>query len=188
VPTLHRLLRRWFIALFARAVLFLFGLIWIPVEIVPRKRGRLALKSDWAPTAGDIIVSNWVSWIELLWLAFRLDLLYCYVLWSSVLLRRFDPQFVLPVTDVPDAAVVEDSTPISSTPGRRTGTGSAAISSTALRKPTYKATIRGWIKVPLLTMLRQTGSVPPYGSILSASHNSPTNSYTARSGHTASIT
>jgi hypothetical protein len=25
----------------------------------------------WNPRAGDIIVSNWVSWIELLWLAFR---------------------------------------------------------------------------------------------------------------------
>jgi hypothetical protein len=26
---------------------------------------------SWAPGAGDIIVSNWASWIEILYLAFR---------------------------------------------------------------------------------------------------------------------
>lgn len=28
----------------------------------------------WTPKAGDVIVSNWASWIEILWLAFRLAL------------------------------------------------------------------------------------------------------------------
>lgn len=78
-------------AILARAVLFLVGLWWIPVEVVTRKRGyvsqylslsknsdynqtnRRALKTKekWNPSAGDIIVSNWASWVEVLWLAVR---------------------------------------------------------------------------------------------------------------------
>ncbi|EIN10724.1 hypothetical protein PUNSTDRAFT_119620 [Punctularia strigosozonata HHB-11173 SS5] len=144
VPALHRILRRIFVAIFARTALFLSGIVWIPVEIAPRKRTKLQSKGGWTPAAGDIIVSNWVSWLEVLWLAFR-----------------FDPQFVLPIADAPVVAASKDATPITSTPGRRTGTGSAAISS-SFRAPTPKATIRGWTRVSLLTMLRQTGLTPPY--------------------------
>jgi hypothetical protein len=36
--------------------------------------------SSWAPQPGDIIISNWVSWLEVLWLA-----------------ARYNPIFVVPV-------------------------------------------------------------------------------------------
>lgn len=34
------------------------------------RRGDVC-KSTWNPKAGDVIVTNWVSWIELVWLAVR---------------------------------------------------------------------------------------------------------------------
>lgn len=68
------------------------GFWWIDVESVSKKRtyvlvppsvytffdNRLPTASraaqpnePWRPKAGDVIVSNWASWPELLWLAFR---------------------------------------------------------------------------------------------------------------------
>ena len=48
------------------------------------------------------------------------------------------------------------------TPGRRTGTGSAAISSPASRPPVVRVPIQGFYTVSLLRMLRLTGAVPPF--------------------------
>jgi hypothetical protein len=36
-------------------------------------RRSIKTAETWSPDAGDIIVSNWASWIEILWLAFRYD-------------------------------------------------------------------------------------------------------------------
>ncbi|EIW61276.1 uncharacterized protein TRAVEDRAFT_142873 [Trametes versicolor FP-101664 SS1] len=146
VPPLHRAVTYVFTAILSRLALFLVGLYWIPVEVVQRKRGRVAPAQDkWNPGAGDLIVSNWASWVEILWLAFR-----------------FNPMFVLPVCetlDIPTASS-QTSSPISRTPGRRTGTGSAAISSPSTRAPSTRIPIVGFRRVSLLTMLAATGRLP----------------------------
>ncbi|THV08654.1 hypothetical protein K435DRAFT_641943 [Dendrothele bispora CBS 962.96] len=147
LPPIHRIATGVVTSILCRSVLFLLGLFWIPVEIVSRKRSRNhAPKGSWNPVAGDIIVSNWASWIELLWLAFR-----------------FNPIFVLPA---PDSAVVHSDpsaqpTAITHTPGRRTGTGSANIASTT-RTSTPQIAINGFYPVSLLTMISRCGNTPPY--------------------------
>ncbi|KZT71583.1 hypothetical protein DAEQUDRAFT_665718 [Daedalea quercina L-15889] len=146
VPPLHRAITHLFTAVLLRLVLVMLGLPWIPVEMVTRKRGRGAKAPErWSPSSGDIIVSNSVSTIEILWLAFR-----------------FNPIFVLPVyfaSDFPEPSA-RTSSPVSRAPGRRTGTGSAAISSPAARAPTPRVPIAGFRQVSLLGILRATGRVP----------------------------
>ncbi|KAF9816314.1 hypothetical protein IEO21_04179 [Rhodonia placenta] len=164
VPPLHRVVSHVFTALFARLALLFIGLPWIPVQVVSRKRGYayhprasecLILTSPrrrnsktnetWSPGAGDLIVSNWVSTIEILWLAFR-----------------FNPIFVLPVSAAGEQAqqAATPSSPITRTPGRRTGTGSAAISSPAARAPTPRVPILGFRQTSLFGMLQATGHIP----------------------------
>ncbi|KAA1466211.1 hypothetical protein DENSPDRAFT_830977 [Dentipellis sp. KUC8613] len=144
IPPLHRFISGILTSVTCRSVLFSLGLYWIPVEYVTKKRGRNASKpQSWKPKAGDIIVANWSSWIELLWLAFR-----------------FNPVFVLPVSEpAPPASSTVDSTPISRTPGRRTGTGSAALS-TPTRTATKHRPIVGFCKASLLKAVTFTGQAP----------------------------
>jgi hypothetical protein len=54
------------------------------------------------------------------------------------------------------------STSQSNTPGRRTGTGSAAISSSVSRPPAVRVPIQGFHTVSLLKMICVTGLVPPF--------------------------
>jgi hypothetical protein len=110
-------------------------------------------------------VANWVSWIDVLYLAFRYVLIrgslrsISYVDPRSV---SFDPIFVLPEpVSLPQEAAVT-SAPVTSTPGRRTGTGSAAISSPATRAPSSKIALKGFRRASLWTMLRAAGRVPPF--------------------------
>ncbi|KAJ7591164.1 hypothetical protein C8J56DRAFT_934846 [Mycena floridula] len=146
IGPLYRLLTRILTSITARIALFILGFLWIPVEQVSRKRGKNNNTSEpWNPKAGDVIVSNHVSWIELLWLAFR-----------------FNPVFVVPVAQsVPQSSASDSvqSSPISFTPGRRTGTGSANISSSA-RVATPRVPIIGFRTASLLSSIRLTGQVP----------------------------
>ena len=74
----------------------------------------------------------------------------------------FNPIFVLPVCEVPATVQsLRESKPISHTPGRRTGTGSAAISSPN-RAPTVRKPVVGFQRISLLGILHVTGRVPPY--------------------------
>lgn len=76
--------------------------------------------------------------------------------------RSFNPIFVLPVysaSDFPEPSA-QASAPVARTPGRRTGTGSAAISSPAARAPTARVPIAGFKEVSLFQILRATGRVP----------------------------
>ncbi|KAI0269167.1 hypothetical protein BC834DRAFT_932181 [Gloeopeniophorella convolvens] len=138
IPPLHRFISWVLTALLSRLSLLVLGLWWIPVEQVTRKRGYAAEK--WRPGSGDLIVSNWASWIEVLWLAFR-----------------FDPIFALPVS----ASSVQQPEPSSQarSPGRRTGTGSAAISTpgTTSLQP---VDIVGFRRASLLRMITFTGRTP----------------------------
>jgi len=140
IPPIHRAISYVLTALLSRLSLFVLGLWWIRVEEVSRKRGRSSgSKEAWSPSSGDLIVSNWASWIEILWLAFR-----------------FDPIFVLPLSDVP---VQQRDIPLETrATGRRTGTGSAAISLPT--KTAVRANIVGFRKVSLLHIITRAGSTP----------------------------
>lgn len=56
------------------------------------------------------------------------------------------------------------STPLAHTPGRRTGTGSAALSSPAARVPSARISLAGVRRVGLLSLLRETGAAPSVGA------------------------
>lgn len=119
----------------------------------------------WSPRAGDIIVSNWASWIEILWLAFRyvpLHIIFRPPTQTNAPRSSFNPVFVLPVCSTLDISLPSSapSTPLSRTPGRRTGTGSAAISAPAARAPTARVPLAGFRRVGLLGMLAAAGHLP----------------------------
>ncbi|KAI0069092.1 hypothetical protein BV25DRAFT_1791136 [Artomyces pyxidatus] len=146
IPILHKAVTYVFTALLSRLTLLVLGLWWIPVELIARKRIRAGTqKESWNPRAGDLIISNWASWIEVLWLAFR-----------------FNPVFVLPISAPVTPASAPTSEPITHTSGRRTGTGSAAISSPATRPIVRRVPILGFRRVTLLSMIRSTAQVPPF--------------------------
>lgn len=102
------------------------------------------LAEKWSPKAGDIIVSNWCSWVEVLYLAFR-----------------WNPIFVIPVASEAPKALHESSSSLT-TPGRRTGTGSAAISSPGLggASPATRSPILGFRVASLFAILHHTGKLP----------------------------
>ncbi|KAG6813502.1 hypothetical protein H0H92_010527 [Tricholoma furcatifolium] len=75
---------------------------------------------------------------------------------------RFDPIFVLPVSDKPPMSTNYDAAPISHTPGRRAGTGSANIA--APQKSTSSPiSILGFQPVSLFRIITMTGQIPPFG-------------------------
>ncbi|KAN0097350.1 hypothetical protein V8E55_001796 [Tylopilus felleus] len=143
IPPLRRLVEGASTITLSRLALYVLGFLWIPEEQVARKRGNLS-DTNWSPKAGDMIVSNWSSWIDILWLAYR-----------------FNPIFVLPVADEtnPPTSSTRDGETISYRPGRKTGTGSAAIS-TPTRTISPRSPIRGFRRVSLLTMVQATGGTP----------------------------
>ncbi|KAH9977975.1 hypothetical protein BGW80DRAFT_1165715 [Lactifluus volemus] len=141
VPPIYRAISYVLTALLSRLSLFVLGVWWIRIEQISRKRGRSTVSSEpWSPGAGDIIVSNWASWVEILWLGFR-----------------FDPIFVLPVSNGPDQQ--HDTFHETRTTGRKTGTGSAAISLPG-RPTSRRASIIGFRKASLLRMVLSTGNTP----------------------------
>ncbi|KDQ64853.1 hypothetical protein JAAARDRAFT_202123 [Jaapia argillacea MUCL 33604] len=147
IPPLHRAITFIFTALISRLVLLSFGLLWIPVEVVSRKRGKGTKVGSWSPRAGDIIISNWVSWIEILWLAFR-----------------YNPIFLLPIpsSPIPTPQIQSPSRNQPQTPGRRTGTGSAALSSPTplTHTSTPRIPINKFKPVSLLQIIGVTGTIP----------------------------
>jgi len=147
IPPLHRLVEHLFIYTLGRSALFILGIFWISVEQATRKRGRvLGINESWRPCAGDIIVSNWTSWVDVLWLSIR-----------------FNPIFVLPISEaVPKhLASSRSSTPIKQKPGRRTGTGSANIQSPSTAT-VPRIPILGFQVVSLFKMITLVGQVPPF--------------------------
>ncbi|KIK65364.1 hypothetical protein GYMLUDRAFT_219320 [Collybiopsis luxurians FD-317 M1] len=136
-----------------RVVLFFLGFIWIPTEIVSKKRGRnYQNENTWNPGPGDLIISNWASWVELLWLAYR-----------------FDPVFVLPVSEsVAGLVEAPSASPISHTPGRRPARTSMPDSSSTSRNPTSQIPITGFHQVSLFRMLRESGRTPTHVATVDA--------------------
>jgi hypothetical protein len=124
----------------------------------PQNLRRSTVSSEpWSPGAGDIIVSNWASWVEILWLGFRFVLSRFDGLELMGFDRSFDPIFVLPVSNGPDQQ--HDTFHETRTTGRKTGTGSAAISLPG-RPTSRRASIIGFRKASLLRMVLSTGNTP----------------------------
>ncbi|EJU06436.1 hypothetical protein DACRYDRAFT_113146 [Dacryopinax primogenitus] len=118
----------------------------ISSEIVAlnRSKAKDISHARWRPKRGDLIVSNWISWIEIIWFA-----------------AKYRATFVLPLAAAPAAPAAATSSPISST-GRRTGTGSAAISLPPPVSSQPRAPILGFRRVSLFQMLSAVGSTPPF--------------------------
>jgi hypothetical protein len=121
------------------------------------RRSNVSLE-PWRPRAGDLIVSNWSSWIEILWLAFRSVYLGFMAHGTNDADRSFDPIFVLPVSNN-DLVQQQDTLHETRTTGRKTGTGSAAISLPG-RPITQRAKIVGFCKASLFRMVLSTGNTP----------------------------
>ncbi|KAI0036039.1 hypothetical protein K488DRAFT_41979 [Vararia minispora EC-137] len=149
IKPLHHAVSCIFTAITCRLALLFLGLAWIPTEQFTRKRGqvlRLAQSNEpFRPGPGDLIVSNWISWIEILYLAFR-----------------FNPVFVLPVVSTVEKTFTSSSSSVQ-TPGRRTGTGSAAISGPSIRSTVERIPVIGFQRVSLFSMVTFTGNVPSGG-------------------------
>ncbi|KAK0544511.1 hypothetical protein OC846_006050 [Tilletia horrida] len=133
-------------SLFGRVALFIIGYAWISPEIVLlRNRGRATNTRPvaYAPGTGDVIVTNWSSWVEVLWLAIS-----------------FAPVFALPVVDGNDY----DAPPA---PERKSGRPSGAknlrqraggVASDATDGPKRK--ILGFRRVNWIIAARAVGQLP----------------------------
>ncbi|KAG8730938.1 hypothetical protein FRC12_019986, partial [Ceratobasidium sp. 428] len=144
IPPLHKIVCWLTIAIFGRVLLCILGFWSVPTQITTKKARRADTSGleKWTPGVGDIIVSNWASWVEVLWLAVR-----------------YNPLFVLPVCAQKSQLASTNAVPL--TPGRRTGTGSAQIA-TSSAAPHQQ--ILGFRTVSFLEAIMATGHVPPYGS------------------------
>ncbi|QRV87712.1 hypothetical protein RhiJN_15730 [Ceratobasidium sp. AG-Ba] len=144
IRPLHQALSWVITATFGRIMLCLLGFWSVSTQTITRKARRADTSGleNWSPRAGDIIVSNWASWVEVLWLAVR-----------------YDPIFVLPVCASKPHSTASTITPL--TPGRRTGTGSAQIATSSAAP---RQQILGFRTASLFEVILATGHVPPYGS------------------------
>jgi hypothetical protein len=74
--------------------------------------------------------------------------------------QSYNPIFVIPIPESLPEKSSRSSTPITHTPGRRTGAGSANISVPS-RTPVARIPIHGFQQLTLLSMINLTGRVPP---------------------------
>jgi len=149
VPPLRRTLSWLLTALLVRSALAVMGIWWISVSLVSTKRSKQVVqKKQWNPKAGDLIISNWTSWIEILWLAFR-----------------YDPVFVLSSAEHPVTSTTLDGT-VTNT-HRRSANATARLPE---RAESSRQPIQGFRRVSLLSMICATGFPPhnasPYVSSL----------------------
>ncbi|KAF8980983.1 hypothetical protein BGZ46_003403 [Entomortierella lignicola] len=95
VAPLHKLYHRLVSALFIRVILGLLGFFWIKHEVVTLKRGRSAgankaqsSAGKRASSQGDLIVCNWSSYIDILYLAFRYDPVFTQIYPETLTVRQ----------------------------------------------------------------------------------------------------
>lgn len=110
---------------------------------------RSSLKEAWNPQAGDIIVSNWISWAEIVWIA------------------KYDPVYVLPVMEGVNKLPSGTSTSTRKiTSAGRAGSGPAASSSfTPSHTQVERKEVLGFVEVSLLRIIMSCGFVPPYNGV-----------------------
>ncbi|KAF9359704.1 hypothetical protein BGX26_011652 [Mortierella sp. AD094] len=109
---LHKAYHRLISAVFIRTILGLLGFFWIKHEVVTLKRGRSAgankaQSSSRRASSGNLIVCNWSSYIDILYLAFRYDPVFTQIypetltvrqvsLWEALLLSGGYPELSPP--------------------------------------------------------------------------------------------
>ncbi|KZT50110.1 hypothetical protein CALCODRAFT_488947 [Calocera cornea HHB12733] len=146
IPALYAPLAKGLDAALAQSCFLVLGFhITSELAAINRSKAKDLAHARWAPKGGDLIICNWVGWVEIVWFA-----------------AKYRATLVLPVAapPAPPAAAAQGS-PISST-GRRTGTGSAAISLPPPVSAQPRAPILGFRPVSLLQMLAAVGRAPPF--------------------------
>ncbi|OCF74403.1 hypothetical protein I204_04775 [Kwoniella mangroviensis CBS 8886] len=138
VPPIYRLVSSGFTALTCRLALGIMGYWWITTDIYSPKRGKNGVSqiSKVSPKKGDLIITNWTSYVDVLYLAFR-----------------HNPTFLLPIF-----STASSSTAPTAKTGRHTGTGSASIN---LSSSSTQPDLIGYEPIPLFALLGRTGSLPP---------------------------
>ncbi|WWC62236.1 uncharacterized protein I303_104832 [Kwoniella dejecticola CBS 10117] len=139
ISPLYRIVSSAFTAFTCRAALASLGYWWITTDTYSPKRGKNGVSqiAKVQPKKGDLIITNWTSYVDVLYLAFR-----------------YNPTFVLPIFSpvFPDSQISKGKT------GRHTGTGSAQIN---LGSNGPQPECIGYLPIPLLSLLLQTGALPP---------------------------
>lgn len=150
-PPTDRNITRWS----ARAALFWLGYVTLPAHVgsVTRKgvRAQASLPSfgHVQPQAGDLIVSNWSSWIDVL-----------------ILMAWCAPQFVVPVVAPYSSTARGEVSATTSAASLGAGpTGSSARRAAAAKRepsqaPTETTGVLGWRVVSGWDVLRSTGHAP----------------------------
>ncbi|KAF9130660.1 hypothetical protein BGW39_002802 [Mortierella sp. 14UC] len=95
VAPLHRLYHRFISAVIIRAILVMLGFFWIKNEAVTLRRGRSSgtgnrsqSSSRRATPSGELIVCNWSSYIDILYLAFRFDPVFTQMYSTTLTVRQ----------------------------------------------------------------------------------------------------
>ncbi|KAF9586363.1 hypothetical protein BGW38_006279 [Lunasporangiospora selenospora] len=96
IRPIHRVYHRLISAFLMRLILVFLGFFWIKHEVVTLKRGRNAAsnkgqqQTSRKPSAsyGELIVSNWSSYIDVLYLAFRYDPVFTQIYADTLTVRE----------------------------------------------------------------------------------------------------
>ncbi|WVW84291.1 hypothetical protein I302_106322 [Kwoniella bestiolae CBS 10118] len=137
IPPIYRLASSAFTALTCRLALGIMGYWWITTDVYSPKRGKNGVSqiSQISPRKGDLIITNWTSYVDVLYLAFR-----------------HNPTFLLPIFSSSTPTTSQSKT------GRHTGTGSASI---ALSSSSFQPDLIGYQPISLISLLGRTGTLPP---------------------------
>ncbi|ORZ22801.1 hypothetical protein BCR41DRAFT_15223 [Lobosporangium transversale] len=91
---LYRLYSRLIMAIFARFILGLLGFFWIKHEVVTIRRGRSSstsknqISAKKSTSSGNLIVCNWSSYIDVLYLAFRYNPVFTQIYLQTLTVRE----------------------------------------------------------------------------------------------------
>ncbi|KAF9420712.1 hypothetical protein BGZ94_009050, partial [Podila epigama] len=92
IAPIHRIYHRFITAILLRLVLLLLGFFWIKSEVVTLRRGRAGSSKTQTGnnrvTSGQLIVSNWSSYIDILYLAFRYDPVFTQIYPATLTVRQ----------------------------------------------------------------------------------------------------
>ncbi|KAF9403631.1 hypothetical protein BGX21_001472 [Mortierella sp. AD011] len=92
LPPLRKAYHRLISTIFIRIILGLLGFFWIKHEVVTLKRGRSAANkmqtSNKRASSGNLIVCNWSSYIDILYLAFRYDPVFTQIYSDTLTVRQ----------------------------------------------------------------------------------------------------
>lgn len=110
----------------------------------PCRNKNVSQIADRSPRRGDLIITNYTSYIDTLYLAYR-----------------YNPTFLLPVFAPLEQAPLSETTRT----GRHTGTGSANIATAPVAQPAFL----GYLPITLLALLGRTGDLPPTFDVIPTS-------------------